>query len=107
MFKAIFINQIITLFVSRIIPKFLFSAGMTGIITIGASVSRSIYSSRGLSKKNFEVYSLLRASGDLDLLYFVLEDYIDPYLEAISLENVNSPLAENVFEFFLEGMQHA
>lgn len=106
MFKAIFINQIVTLFVSRVIPKFLFSAGMTGIITIGASVSRSIYSSRDLSKKNFEVYSLLRASGDLDLLYFVLEDYIDPYLEAISLENVNSPLAENVFEFFLEGMQH-
>lgn len=106
-FKMVFINQIVELFFSRVIPKFLFSAGMTGMITIGASVSRSIYSARDLSKKNFEVYSMLRASGDLDLLYFVLQDYIDPYLDAIGLENVKSPQAETVFDLFLEGVQHA
>jgi hypothetical protein len=103
-FKIIFVNEIVSRFFSRVIPKFLFSAGMTGIITIGASVSRSIYTSRDLMKKNKEVYALLRGAGDLDLLYFMLEDNIDPWLDAIALQQNNSPLAQEVFASFVEGM---
>ena len=103
-FKIIFVNEIVSRFFSRVIPKFLFSAGMTGIITIGASVSRSIYTSRDLMKKNKEVYALLRGAGDLDLLYFLLEDNMDPWLDAIALQQNNSPLAQEVFTNFVEGM---
>ncbi|MEN4830678.1 hypothetical protein [Pantoea vagans] len=103
-FKYLFVEAIVSRFFSRVIPQFLFSAGMTGIITIGASVSRSIYTSRDLMKKNKEVYALLRGAGDLDLLYFLLEDNIDPWLDAIALQQNNSPLANEVFTNFVEGM---
>jgi len=106
-FKFLFVKEIVSRFFSRIIPKFLFSAGMTGIITIGASVSRSIYSSRDLMKKNREVYALLRGAGDLDLLYFLLQENIDPWLDAITLQEINSPLAKEVFVNFLGGLHDA
>ena len=41
-FKYAFVNELIALFISKVIPRFLVSAGITGIITIGASVTRSI-----------------------------------------------------------------
>ncbi|WP_147194891.1 hypothetical protein [Pantoea sp. CCBC3-3-1] len=103
-FKYLFVNEIVSKFFSRVIPKFLFSAGMTGIITIGASVSRSIYTSRDLMKKNSEVYTLLRGAGDLDLLYFVVEDNVEPWLDAIALQQKNSPLANEVFNNFITGL---
>ncbi len=105
-FKAVYVNEIVSLFYSRIIPKFLFGAGMTGMITIGASVSRSIYTARDLLKKNSEVYAILRASGDLDLLYFLVEDSLDPYLDAIALQRVNSPQAGDVFDYFIGGVSN-
>ncbi|KJV35894.1 hypothetical protein [Pantoea sp. SM3] len=104
-FKYVFVNEIVSRFFSRVIPKFLFSAGMTGIITIGASVSSAIYTSRDLMKKNREVYAMLRGAGDLDLLYFLLQDNIDPWLDAIALQQNNSPLAQQVFSNFLEGIR--
>ena len=55
-------------------------------------------------KKNKEVYALLRGAGDLDLLSFLLEDNIDPWLDAIALQQNNSPLAQEVFTNFVEGM---
>lgn len=105
-FKYLFVDAIVSRFFSRVIPQFLFSAGMTGIITIGASVSRSIYTSRDLMKKNKEMYALLRGAGDLDLLYFLLEDNIDPWLDAIALQQNNSPLAKEVFTKFVEGIHN-
>ncbi len=105
-FKYLFVDAIVSRFFSRVIPQFLFSAGMTGIITIGASVSRSIYTSRDLMKKNKEMYALLRGAGDLDLLYFLLEDNIDPWLDAIALQQNNSPLANEVFTKFVEGIHN-
>ena len=55
-------------------------------------------------KKNKEVYALLRGAGDFDLLYFLLEDNVDPWLDAIALQQNNLPLANEVFTNFVEGM---
>lgn len=45
-FKLAFVNQIIALFASRVIPKFLVSAGLTGVLSVGASGSINPMNSR-------------------------------------------------------------
>lgn len=80
---------------------------MTGIISIGASVSRSIYTARDLQRENPAIYTMLRANGDYDLLYFIVKDYVEPYLIAITLQENNSPLADDVFEYFIDGVRNA
>jgi len=106
-FKLFFVNEIVSIFFSRVIPKFLFTTGMTGIISIGASVSRSIYTARDLQRENPAMYTMLRANGDYDLLYFIVKDYVEPYLIAITLQENNSPLADDVFEYFIDGVRNA
>lgn len=106
-FKAIFVNELIALFATRIIPKFLVSAGITGILSIGASVSRSIYASYELKDINQSVYNELRAAGDLDLMYFMLEEYINPYLHAIKYQGVNNVIDQQIFDNLLAGVKRA
>ncbi|WP_346080586.1 hypothetical protein [Gibbsiella dentisursi] len=106
-FKAIFVNELISLFATRIIPKFLVSAGITGILSIGASVSRSIYASYELKDINQSVYNELRAAGDLDLLYFLLEEYINPYLQAIKYQGIDNAIDQQIFDNLLAGVDRA
>lgn len=56
-FKMIFVNKLISLFVFKIIPRFLVSAGITGVLTVGASISRSVYTSYDLLKLN-KIYTM-------------------------------------------------
>ncbi|WBF47103.1 hypothetical protein [Serratia rubidaea] len=103
-FKMIFINELITLFVSKIIPRFLASAGFTGALSIGASVSKSIYTSYDLLKLNSNIYYKLRAAGDLDLLYFLVEDSARPFIEAINYQSAHGDLDRQIFEYFISGV---
>lgn len=38
---------------------------------------------------NYEVYSALRAAGDLDLFYFLVEAYAGPFLDALIIKRKN------------------
>lgn len=54
-FKMAFVNELVSLFISKIIPRFLVSVGVTGVLSVGASISRSIYTSyelRNLNKRD-------------------------------------------------------
>lgn len=83
-FKMLFVNDLISLFFSKVIPRFLASAGMTGVLSVGAAISRSVYTSYELLNLNRDVYNELRGAGDLDLLYFLVEDNLKPFIEAIN-----------------------
>jgi len=100
-FKMAFVNQIISLFASQVIPKFLVSAGLTGILSVGASVSRSIYKSYELKELDLDVYNMLRGMGDLDLLYFMLEDNAKPFLQAIKYQKTNDEIGNKIFNDFI------
>lgn len=39
-FKMAFVNELVSLFISKIIPRFLVSVGVTGVLSVGASISR-------------------------------------------------------------------
>ncbi|XTZ40157.1 hypothetical protein ACQYRI_09365 [Salmonella enterica] len=103
-FKMIFVNELMSLFISKIIPRFLVTAGVTGVLSVGASVSRSIYASYELLKINKEIYFELRGAGDLDLLYFIVEDNVRPFLEAIKYQGTNNTIDTEIFNIFLAGV---
>lgn len=103
-FKMIFVNELIALFVSKIVPRFLVSAGITGVLSVGASISRSVYTSYDLLKLNKDVYNELRGAGDLDLLYFLVEDNVKPFIEAINFQQSHGAIDQDIFNRFLTGV---
>lgn len=83
-------NQLATtnmgyVFSSKLVPRM--ATGMTigGIFSIGSAMSRSIYVSRDLERRNPRAYNLLRHSGDLDLLYFIVAEKTRPFEDAAAL----------------------
>ncbi len=103
-FKMVFVNELITLFVSKIIPRFLVSAGITGVLSVGASISRSVYTSYDLLKLNKNIYYELRGAGDLDLLYFLVEDNVKPFIEAVNFQQSHGAVDEEIFSRFVSGV---
>ncbi|EKS7421630.1 hypothetical protein RVV06_000558 [Enterobacter ludwigii] len=103
-FKMVFVNELITLFVSKIIPRFLVSAGITGVLSVGASISRSVYTSYDLLKLNKDIYYELRGAGDLDLLYFLVEDNVKPFIEAVNFQQSHGAVDEEIFSRFVSGV---
>lgn len=105
-FNFVTINQILLLFFEKAIARFVFSLGVGSIFAIGAAASDSVYSSNELKLRNPKIYNELRGDGDLDLLYFLLKDYLDPYLDAIELQITSPTLANNVFEIYVNGIKN-
>ncbi|HBR6943694.1 TPA: hypothetical protein L9221_002618, partial [Klebsiella aerogenes] len=96
-FKMAFVNELVSLFISKIIPRFLVSVGVTGVLSVGASISRSIYTSYKLRNLNKEIYNQLRGIGDLDLLYFLVEDNIKPFIIAINYQQAHGAIDKEIF----------
>ena len=101
-FKTFFSSELASWLGTYIIPRFLLSAKITGVLGVGAMVSRSVYSSRELKELNESIYYALRNAGDLDLLYFMVEDVLKPWIEAINYLTTNKMLSQEVFEHFVE-----
>ncbi|UNX76041.1 hypothetical protein [Klebsiella aerogenes] len=99
-----FVNELVSLFISKIIPRFLVSVGVTGVLSVGASISRSIYTSYELRNLNKEIYNQLRGIGDLDLLYFLVEGNIKPFIIAINCQQAHGAIDKEIFNHFLSGV---
>ncbi|MBI0551459.1 hypothetical protein [Pectobacterium parmentieri] len=105
-FNLATLSHVLTLFFERAITRFVFSIGIGAIFSIGAAASDSVYSSNDLKSRNLKIYNELRAHGDLDLLYFLLKDFLDPYLDAIDLQSVSPKLSNDVFTIYVNGIIH-
>lgn len=89
------------------------SRGLAGIlaggavgtfIAIGAETSRAIYTSRYLRERNPSIYYKLKKMGDLDLLYFLIEDTVKPFEKACEVDNKNPAEFNKICEYFFGGM---
>ena len=61
----------------------LFSGVVIGsFLSIGSESSRAIYTARYLRGRNSVIYYRLKNMGDLDLLYFLVEDTVKPFEKA-------------------------
>lgn len=83
----------------------LFSGALLGgMLSIGGEVSRAIYTSRDLRKRNITLYYTLKNKGDLDLLYFLVEKKLRPFEDACKLATTNKIQFDLVCRYFLEGI---
>ncbi|HDC4533168.1 TPA: hypothetical protein O8T86_003913 [Enterobacter asburiae] len=83
-----------------------FAAGVVigSALTIGAETSRAIYTARKLENQNPALYYRLKSMGDLDLLYFLVEDKLKPFLDACSVADVNKHEFNEVCKYFFGGL---
>lgn len=50
-----------------------------------------------MKARNLKLHNRLRSKVELDLLYFLPEDYLDTYLEAVELQSASPILSNNIF----------
>jgi len=89
---------------SRITVSIAFSMSISTLLMIGGGVSRAIHSSRYLKTTNYGVYRKLRDLGDLDLLYFAIQDRVKPFEKATKLSRENPALFNQAVEYFFKGL---
>jgi hypothetical protein len=79
----------------------LFAGTVVGaLLSIGAEASRAIYTSRYLQGRNSEIYYKLKDMGDLDLLYFLVEDTVKPFEMACAIDEYNPEEFNRICKYF-------
>lgn len=81
--------------------RFFVGLGMTTTYTIGGKMARAVYSSRQLMLDNPSLYWRLRAEGDLDLVYFLIEKQVEPFVKASQIQHTNPVLFNEINDNFL------
>ncbi|PLR45298.1 hypothetical protein CYR40_13055 [Chimaeribacter arupi] len=83
----------------------LFAGAMAGVLlTVGSETSRAIYTSRYLRERNPSIYYKLKNAGDLDLLYFLVEDTVRPFEKACEIDDVNPEEFNKICKHFFGGL---
>ncbi|MCA6221996.1 hypothetical protein [Photorhabdus antumapuensis] len=101
---VIFNGQLGAFFGTKWFMKFGGSLTFTTVLGLGASVSRAIYTSRELAQTNPTLYMQLKREGNLDLLYFLVENKMKPYVKALELYDRDRGLFNEIFDEFTEGL---
>ncbi|WP_227734206.1 hypothetical protein [Yersinia proxima] len=86
------------------VAAFFSGAVVGGFIYIGAEASRAIYTSRYLRESNPELYEKLKKMGDLDLVYFLVEDIVKPFEKACTVSDQNPEEFNKICEYFFGGL---
>lgn len=89
MATAVVYGSITNALARRFVPRLFLRLGLAGIVSIAGATSESIYVSEELRYKYPRVYPELKNKGDLDLLYFLVMDYMEPFMEAIEMNRKN------------------
>ncbi|WP_455852589.1 hypothetical protein [Pantoea endophytica] len=83
-----------------------FAGAVVGtILYLGSEASRAIYTSRRLELTNPKIYFKLRRMGDLDLLYFIVQDIVGPFEKACVMHDENPLEFDKICEFFFLGLK--
>jgi hypothetical protein len=104
-----FINNVLmqdvaSLFSTKIISKIVLNSSFSLAVTIGGLRARAIYSSKELSIKSPDIYYMLKREKDLDLLYFLVSDFLDPFVEAINLRKKDPDIFNKIFTNVINGL---
>lgn len=103
--KNVLIGDLGAIFATKFAYKFISSTGILITLSLGAMVSRAIYTSRSLKERNPVLYWKLRSAGNLDLLYFLLENTLKPFEEALQTYYLDRKLFNHLTELFIRDME--
>lgn len=103
--KNILLGDIGAILASRLAFKMASGFVMTSILGLGAMVSRAIYTSRALMEKSPKIYWELRKEGNLDLLYFLVENSTEPFVRALVFYDSDKAFFDDVFEEFIIALE--
>ncbi|XGR73433.1 hypothetical protein AAHW18_11405 [Klebsiella pneumoniae] len=82
-----------------------FAGSLAGLLlSVGAETSRAIYTSRYLKRRNPVLHDKLQNLGDLDLLYFLVEDIVKPFETACMVSDKNPAEFNKICEYFFGGL---
>lgn len=82
-----------------------FAGSLAGLLlSIGAETSRAIYTSRYLKDRNPILHDKLERLGDLDLLYYLVEDIVKPFEIACDVGDRNPAEFDKICEYFFGGL---
>ncbi|ANS42248.1 hypothetical protein Q5A_008905 [Serratia inhibens PRI-2C] len=82
-----------------------FAGSLVGLLlSIGAETSRAIYTSRYLKDRNPALHDKLERLGDLDLLYYLVEDVVKPFEIACDVGDRNPAEFDKICEYFFGGL---
>lgn len=89
---------------SQGLASFVSGGAVGAFLAIGAEASRAIYTSRYLREKNPAMYAKLNRMGDLDLLYYLVEDIVQPYEKACEVAEKDPGKFNKICEYFFGGL---
>lgn len=92
------------IFTSRMLAGFAIGMLSGSVLTAGATVSRAIYTSRKLRERNPAMHNELRRMGNLDLLYFIVEDKVRPFEDADCLARSDRRQFNQICKYFFEAL---
>lgn len=99
--NTIVLGQMNAALISKFIPRLVFSMSFSTVLTIGAEQSKAVYVSRRLLDEPPSIYWELRSAGDLDLLYFLVEEYTKPFEKAAQLKDRDESAFNELLELYL------
>lgn len=89
---------------SNAVGKFFSGSVLGTVLGIGAETSRAIYTSRDLERKNPKIYTQLRNAGDLDLVYFLVENIVEPFEQACAIGEYDAKKFNDICDYFFGGL---
>jgi len=89
---------------SQGVASFISGGAVGALLAIGVEASRAIYTSRYLREKNQAMYTKLNRMGDLDLLYYLVEDIVKPYEKACEMAETDPGKFNKVCEYYFGGL---
>lgn len=99
--NTIVLGQMNAALISKFVARLFFGIAFSSVLTIGAEQSKAVYTSRRLMDENPSLYWALRSAGDLDLLYFLVEEYTKPFEKAALLRGKDEAAFNELFELYL------
>lgn len=87
--SMVIFNDLFFVFIKKLVGKFFVSYLFLIIYLIGGVKFRVIYGFDVLREKIFEIYNKLRNVGDLDLFYFLVDNYVGLFIEVMIIKDKN------------------
>jgi len=102
--NSLFINDLSAALAMRVVSRLFVSLGVSSFVIVGGSMAKAVYKSEDLQKEHPWLYNELKSKGDLDLFYFIVEGYVEPFVTAIEVKRIDQITWSKINQLFVDGV---